>query len=40
LFKNKDNSKYRKEIKRLCYKEALIGTKATNEEEKSNYEKI
>ena len=33
-----DNSKYRKEIKRLCYKEALIGTKATNEEEKSNYE--
>ena len=33
-----DNSKYRKEIKRLCYREGQIETKATNEEEKSNYE--
>lgn len=33
-----DNSKYRKEIKRLCYREGKIETKATNEEEKSNYE--
>ena len=33
-----DNSKYRKEIKRLCYREGLIETKASNEEEKSNYE--
>ena len=33
-----DNSKYRKEIKRICYREALIETKATNSEEKSNYE--
>ena len=33
-----DNSKYRKEIKRQCYREAGIDTKATNEEKKSNYE--
>ncbi len=33
-----DNSKYRKEIKRLCYREAVIETKATKEDEKSNYE--
>ena len=33
-----DNAKYRKEIKRICYREGLISTKATKEEEKSNYE--
>ena len=33
-----DNSKYRKNIKRQCYKEALIVTKAVKPEEKSNYE--
>ena len=33
-----DNSKYRKQIKRICYREALIETKASNPEEKSNYE--
>ena len=33
-----DNSKYRKEIKRLCYREGLIETKASKPEEKSNYE--
>ncbi len=33
-----DNSKYRKEIKRQCYKEALIKTKVAKDEEKSNYE--
>lgn len=33
-----DNAKYRKEIKRQCYREGLIETKATNPEEKSNYE--
>lgn len=33
-----DNAKYRKEIKRLCYREGIIETKAVNEEEKSNYE--
>lgn len=33
-----DNAKYRKEIKRTCYREGLISTKASNEEEKSNYE--
>ena len=32
-----DNAKYRKEIKRLCYREAAIETKASKEE-KSNYE--
>ena len=33
-----DDPKYRKEIKRLCYREALISTKAAKEDEKSNYE--
>ncbi len=33
-----DNAKYRKEIKRQCYREGLIETKAANLEEKSNYE--
>ncbi len=33
-----DNPKYRKEIKRQCYREALIETKASKEDEKSNYE--
>ena len=33
-----DNSKYRKEIKRQCYRQGLIVTKASNPEEKSNYE--
>ena len=33
-----DNSKYRKQIKRICYKEATIQTKASKPEEKSNYE--
>ena len=33
-----DEPKYRKEIKRLCYREGLIVTKASKEEEKSNYE--
>ena len=33
-----DNAKYRKEIKRQCYREGLIETKAVNIEEKSNYE--
>ena len=33
-----DNSKYRKEIKRLLFREGLIVTKASKEEEKSNYE--
>ncbi len=33
-----DNAKYRKEIKRQCYREATIQTKAVKEEEKSNYE--
>ncbi len=33
-----DDPKYRKEIKRLCYREGLISTKASKEDEKSNYE--
>ncbi len=33
-----DNAKYRKEIKRQCYRQGVVVTKATNEEEKSNYE--
>lgn len=33
-----DNAKYRKYIKTACYREALIETKASKEEEKSNYE--
>ena len=33
-----DNADYRKQIKKLCYREALIETKAAREDEKSNYE--
>ena len=33
-----DEAKYRKLIKSMCFREAVISTKATNEEEKSNYE--
>lgn len=33
-----DNTEYRKKIKKVCYREGIISTKATNEEEKSNYE--
>ena len=33
-----DNSKYRKQIKKICYREAMVQTKATKPEEKSNYE--
>lgn len=33
-----DNAKYRKEIKKICYREGLIVTKAAKEDEKSNYE--
>ena len=33
-----DNAKYRKNIKRICYREGIISTKATNAEEKSSYE--
>ena len=33
-----DNAKYRKEIKRQCYRQGLVVTKAVNQEEKSNYE--
>ncbi len=33
-----DDAKYRKEIKRLCYREGLVETKAAKPEEKSNYE--
>lgn len=33
-----DNAEYRKQIKRLIYKEGLIETKASKEDEKSNYE--
>ena len=33
-----DNSKYRKEIKRQCYREGLIKTNAKDKEAKSNYE--
>ena len=33
-----DDPKYRKQIKRLCYKEGIIETKASKPEEKSNYE--
>ena len=33
-----DEPKYRKQIKRICYREALIETKASKPEEKSNYE--
>jgi len=33
-----DDAKYRKYIKNVCYREALIETKASKEEKKSNYE--
>ena len=33
-----DNAKYRKEIKRICYREGIINTKASYEDEKSAYE--
>ena len=33
-----DNAKYRKYIKNVCYREGIIETKASKEEEKSNYE--
>lgn len=33
-----DNAKYRKEIKRQCYREGLVETKAADPEAKSNYE--
>ena len=33
-----DNADFRKKIKRICYREGLISTKASNPEEKSNYE--
>ena len=33
-----DEPKYRKQIKKFCYREGLIVTKATKENEKSNYE--
>ncbi len=33
-----DNSKYRKQIKKICYREATIQTKAAKPAEKSNYE--
>ena len=33
-----DNSKYRKQIKRICYREGAIQTKASKPEETSNYE--
>lgn len=33
-----DHAKYRKEIKRQCYRQGFVVTKAVKEEEKSNYE--
>ena len=33
-----DNAEYRKQIKRLTYRDGIIETKATKENEKSNYE--
>ena len=33
-----DNAKYRKSIKKICYREGIINTKATKPEEKSSYE--
>lgn len=33
-----DNAKYRKEIKRICYREGQVVTRASEPEEKSNYE--
>ena len=33
-----DNAEFRKKIKKICYREGLIFTKAAKEDEKSNYE--
>ena len=33
-----DNADFRKKIKKICYREGLISTKAAKEDEKSNYE--
>lgn len=33
-----DNAEYRKQIKRICYRESTLNTKAAKPEEKSNYE--
>ena len=33
-----DNAEYRKQIKRICYREATVTTKCAKPEEKSNYE--
>ena len=33
-----DNAEFRKKIKKICYREGLISTKASKEDEKSNYE--
>lgn len=33
-----DDPNYRKQIKRICYRESVLQTKASKEEEKSNYE--
>ena len=33
-----DNAKYRKQIKRLCYREGFVISKASNEEQQTNYE--
>ena len=33
-----DEPKYRKQIKKFCYREGLVVTKASKENEKSNYE--
>ena len=33
-----DNPKYRKQIKRICYREGVISTKATKPEEKTTYQ--
>ena len=33
-----DNTEYRKKIKKICYREGIISTKASKEDEKSNYE--
>ena len=33
-----DNADYRKKIKKICYREGMLTTTATNPEEKSNYE--
>ena len=33
-----DNAKYRKQIKRMCYREGYVVTKASDEEKQTNYE--